>query len=313
LFVVAIVLLGALAFGALNYFNSRGTGSNTNGTPNPTPTIQVSTSGIGVVKASNGQMIGISDGTFAFDTNRAGGALKQQAALKLKSGDTSGAVALWNQAVSKDTSDAESLIYLENQRVATTGNPYVTIVVGTMLTGDSSTINIGRDNLQGSYVAQKSFNDGSQLHHNVLVKLLIANSGSTAADTKQVAQQIVKLAQVDKTFVGVMGWPFSGNASIAISVLSPAHIPMISQTASSDSLTKASSYFYRVAPANQRQGVEGAKYAEQTLHASKAVLFSDPANPYTQSLADAFRTQFTADGNQIVAIPKVTLRISLNL
>src|SRR5438094_7844025 len=88
----------------------------------------------------------------------------------------------------------------------------------------------------------ESFNDGLQLHHGVLVKLLIANAGSTAADTKQVAQQIVRLAQVDKTFVGVMGWPFSGYAAIAVRVLGPAHIPMISETASSDALTNASPY-----------------------------------------------------------------------
>src|SRR6266568_4682545 len=154
LFVIAIVLLGALAFGALNYFN-RGTGSNGNATPTvAVPTIAVPSNGIGVNKAQNGQMIGISDSTFAFDTGRPSGDLKQQAALKLKAGDSNGAVALWNQAVSKDTNDAESLIYLENQRVIASKNPYITIVVGTMLTGDNATINIGRDDLQGAYVAQ---------------------------------------------------------------------------------------------------------------------------------------------------------------
>src|SRR5262249_14674141 len=149
---------------------------------------------------------------FAFDTGngRVDGNLKQQAAQKLAAGDTSGAVAAWNQAVSIDTNDAEALIYLEDQRVVSFGNPYITIVVGTMLTGDSATVSIGRDNLQGAYVAQKSFNDGLQLHNGVLVRLLIANSGSNAADTKKVAQQIVQLSHENQAFVGVMGWPFSG-------------------------------------------------------------------------------------------------------
>src|SRR5947207_6189829 len=312
LFVIAIVLLGALAFGALNYFN-RGTGSNGNATPTvAVPTIAVPSNGIGVNKAQNGQMIGISDGTFAFDTGRPSGDLKQQAALKLKAGDSNGAVALWNQAVSKDTNDAESLIYLENQRVIASKNPYITIVVGTMLTGDNATINIGRDDLQGAYVAQKSFNEASKLNNNVLVRLLIANAGSNSADTKTVAQQIVQLAHVDSTFVGVMGWPFSGYASTAISVLRPAQIPMISQTASSDALTGISPYFFRVAPTNQRQGIEGAKYAEQTLHATKAVIFVDRNNLYTQSLANSFSTQFTADGKQIVATEQYTVGNTAN-
>ncbi|HXX77070.1 MAG TPA: ABC transporter substrate-binding protein, partial [Ktedonobacteraceae bacterium] len=306
LFVIVIILLGLLAFLVFNRLVSPGTGSTSN---NATPTVSVPPSGIGVTKTSNGEYIGISDGTFAFDTGfgRTNGSLKQQAAQRLAAGDTSGATSLYNEAVSKDTSDAESLIYLENQRVVSSGNPYITIVVGTMLTGNNATASVGRDDLQGAYVAQKSFNDGFQLHNGVLVRLLIANSGTSAANTTAVANQIVQLSKVDKTFVGVMGWPFSSYAQDAIKVLAPAHIPMISQTASSDLLTNASTYFFRVAPANNRQGVEGATYAEKTLHATKAALFYDQSNSYTQSLAEAFQKQFTADGNQIVATEHYTV------
>ncbi|HYX48778.1 MAG TPA: protein kinase [Ktedonobacteraceae bacterium] len=305
LFVIVIILLGLLAFLIFGRLNNSGTGSNSNATP----TISVPASGIGVSKTSTGEYIGISDGTFAFDTSfgRTNGDLKQQAAQQLKTGNTAAAVNLYTQATNKDTSDAESLIYLENQRVIASGSPYITVVVGTMLTGNGATASVGRDDLQGAYVAQKSFNDGFQLHNGVLVRLLIANAGTSAANTTAVAEQIVQLAKVDKTFVGVMGWPFSGYTQIAINVLRPAQIPMISQTASSDSLTNASPYFFRVAPANTRQGVEGAKYAEQTLHATRAVLFYDPANTYTQSLAKAFQTQFTADHNQIVATETYTV------
>jgi serine/threonine protein kinase/ABC-type branched-subunit amino acid transport system substrate-binding protein len=307
LFVIVIVLLGVLAFTAFNFLLGKGQGGQPASTA--TPTIAVSANGIGVSKASNGEFIGISDGTYAFDTanGRVDGPLKQQAAQKLQAGDANGAVTLYSQAVAKDTNDAESLIYLEDQNVIASGHPYVTIVVGTMLTGTSATVSIGRDNLQGAYVAQKSFNDGFQLHNGVLIRLLIANAGSNSADTKAVAQQIVHLAQVDHSFVGVMGWPFSGYATAAIGVLGGAHIPMISQTASSDSLTKVSPYFFRVAPPNQRQGMEGAIYAEKSLHATKAVLFVDPNNSYTQSLATAFKSQFTQDGNQIVATELYTV------
>jgi serine/threonine protein kinase/ABC-type branched-subunit amino acid transport system substrate-binding protein len=304
LFVIIIILLGLLAYLIFGFLINRGTGSNgTTTNPTPTATVAVPSTGIGVTKTSNGEYIGISDGTFAFDTSfgRTNGDLKQQAAQKLKSGDSASAVSLYSEAVSKDTSDAESLIYIENQRVVNSGSPYITIVAGTMLTGTQATAGVGRDDLQGAYVAQKSSNDSSQLHNGVLVRLLIANSGSSSANTTAVAQQIVQLSKVDKTFVGVMGWPFSSYAQTAIDVLGPAHIPMISQTASSDSLTNASTYFFRVAPTNSRQGLEGAIYAEQTLHATKAALFYDPANTYTQSLASAFRDQFTKDGNQIVA------------
>jgi eukaryotic-like serine/threonine-protein kinase len=303
LFVIVIVLLGVLAFAALNFLQRQGQGQ---GTKTSTPAATVPASGIGVTNV-NGESIGISDGTVVFDTGRTDGDLKKQATQKLASGDISGAQALWSEAASKDTSDAEARIYLEDQRVLTSSNPYITIVVATMLTGDNATVSVGRDNLQGAYVAQKEFNDGAKLPNSVQVRLLIANAGSKQEYAKNVAQQIVQLAQADKTFVGVMGWPFSGYTGTAIGVLSAARIPMVSQTASSDALTRISPYFFRVAPPNKDQAIVGAKYAEQVLHAKKVALFYDPANLYTQSLANAFSTQFTADGNQIVATEKYTV------
>ncbi|HKV02572.1 MAG TPA: ABC transporter substrate-binding protein, partial [Ktedonobacteraceae bacterium] len=305
LFLLVILLLGVLAFVAVN--NLRGKGTTTTSNNTPTPTVTVPSNGIGVTKAPDGEYIGISDGTFAFDTSRADGASKQQAAQELTQGNSSGAMATLNDGLSKDTNDAEALIYLEDQRVLASGNPHITIVVGTMLTGGSATASVGRDDLQGAYVAQKEFNDGAKLPNSVEVRLLIANAGSKQDYTNAVAQQIVQLAKVDKTFVGVMGWPFSGYANNAINVLRDAHIPMVSQTASSDALTGISPYFFRVAPPNKDQAIAGAKYAEQVLHARNVALFYDPSNLYTQSLANAFRTQFTADGNKIVVEEKYTV------
>ena len=93
--------------------------------------------GIGVTKAPDGEYIGISDGTFAFDSSvpRSDGELKTQAAARIKAGDTSGAIALLNQAITTDTNDAEAHIYLEDQKVLASGSPYVTFVVATMATG----------------------------------------------------------------------------------------------------------------------------------------------------------------------------------
>ncbi len=86
LFVITIILLGLLAYLLFGFLGNRGTGSNSNATP----TVAVPSNGIGVSKTSNGEYIGISDGTFAFDTafGRQNGDLKQQAAQKLQSGDS---------------------------------------------------------------------------------------------------------------------------------------------------------------------------------------------------------------------------------
>ncbi len=232
-------------------------------------------------------------------------AFKTQAADKLKTGDVGGAESLWQSGLAADTNDAEALIYLEDQQVLASGNPYVTFVVGTMVTGDN--IGVGRDDLQGAYVAQKEYNDGHKLPNNVEVRLLIANSGNVSAYATSVAQQIVQAAQQDHTIVGVMGWPFSGNAQDAVGVLAKAHIPMVSQTASSDQLTGISPYFFRVAPSNKGQAIAGAQYAEQVLHAHNVALFVDPANSYSSSLAADFSQKFLADGNHLVVTENYTV------
>ncbi|GHO89481.1 bifunctional serine/threonine-protein kinase/ABC transporter substrate-binding protein [Dictyobacter formicarum] len=248
-----------------------------------------------------GEPIGISDGTAAFDTTLEDGSLKTQAAQQLKQdkNNVNAAISLLNEATSKNSNDAEALIYKEDIHVTQSGNPYVTIVVATMISGDQ--VQVGRDDLQGAYVAQKEFNDGAKLRNGTLVRLLIANTGSQTDAVATVAQQIVKLQQSDPTFVGVMGWPYSGRTQAAIQILSQNHIPMISQTASSDALSNASPYFFRVVPPNKQQGIQAAKYAEQTLHARTVTLFYDPQDSYSQSLAQDFRQQYEGiDKNKII-------------
>ncbi len=306
LYILVGLLLLFLIFGgvfaAFSLLSHRQTTTSTS-----TPTISATnSSGIGITRIGN-DAIGISDGSYVFDTTRSDAALKQQAAneLKQKTSDVSGVIATLSSAVDQEPNDAEAHIYLENQRVMSSGSPFITFVVGTMLSSDN--IGVGRDDLQGAYIAQKEFNDGSKLTGGFKVRLLIANSGSQATYATNVANQIVQLAKSDKTFVGVMGWPFSSRSVDAVSVLGKAHIPIVSQTSSSDQLTAISRYFFRVAPSNNIQGVSGAKYAEQTLHATSAALFVDPTDTYSQSLANDFRTQFEGDGKKIVVKEQYTV------
>lgn len=271
------------------------THTTTNGGPNA--------NGIGVTHLGN-EDIGISDGTVAFDIDRQSGNQMRQAAAKLKQNDVAGAESFWQAAVSGDSSNAEALIYLENQRVLASGSPYITLVVATMLTGND--LGVGRDDLQGAYVAQKEFNDGAKLG-SVRVRLLIANSGNDATHATLVAQQIVKAAHADTTIIGVMGWPFSNRTLNAMNILTQAQLPMVSQTASSDSLTGISPYFFRVAPSNLIQAAAGAAYAQQNLGAKNVALFVDPADSYSQSLATDFSKLFSGLGGHITVTERYTV------
>lgn len=310
-----LLLFGSLGAFALNTLSS---GKKENGSAQthttahaPTATAQVlppiSSTGIGVRRVGK-DIIGISDGTYAFDTKRGDGDIKSNVAdlLQHNSGDLTTAITMLDRALAIDSNDGEAHIYRENLRILTSGSPYITIVVGTLLSADN--LGVGQDDLQGAFIAQRDFNANAKLSGGVQARVLIASSGSKKEYTSLVSQQIAQLAQHDKTFVGVMGWPFSSRALNAIAVLGKAHIPMVSPTASSDTLTGISPYFFRVAPSNKLQGIAGAKYAEQSLGAKSVALFVDQADPYSQSLANDFLTQFTTlDKNSVVVTENYTV------
>src|SRR5213080_1760287 len=115
LLILVAAIIGGIFF-AIPYFRAHPLGQSTN--PGTTPTINTTATtlpakGIGTITAPDGESVGISDGTVAFATGGPGGSFKMQAADKLKARDTVSAQSLWHSALTSDSGDAESLIYLE--------------------------------------------------------------------------------------------------------------------------------------------------------------------------------------------------------
>src|SRR5437763_10092804 len=268
-----------------------------------------SADGMGVSKGSKGEYIGISNGTFAFDTTpdrtRLDSAMKCQATGQFRTGNSQDAQKSWDAVHQKDSNDAEALIYLEDLRVLASGHPHITFVVATTLTGP--TVNLGRDNLQGAYVAQTEFNDDSKIPNGLKVLLLIANFGSNPKDATTVAKQIVQAAQTDKTIVGVMGLPLSSYVPDAIGILQQAQLPLVSPTASSDALIGISPFFFRIVPPNRTQARVAAQYTMNTLHTQTMALFYDPKDAFSNNLASDLMDNFTASSEVTVVEEKYTI------
>ncbi|MDQ2714985.1 MAG: ABC transporter substrate-binding protein, partial [Chloroflexota bacterium] len=313
LLALVVLLLAAGTYIALPYLRNHASGPAATPAVTITPPASALKNGIGAYQVTDKQTgykeyIGVSDGSVAFDTNRVDGVTKQQAAARIKAGDVGSAQSLWQAALASDTNDAEVLIYQEDQHVLASGSPHITLVVGTMLTSnDPGVVGTGRDDLQGAYVAQKEYNSGFKLGGGMQVRLLIANSGSNGNYANAVAQQIAQAAQADKSIVGVMGWPYSGRTQNVVSTLASAHLPLVSETASSDLLDSASPYFFRVCPSNKQQGILGATYATRNLHSKNIALFVDPVDSYSKSLADDFSAQYKADGGTILVTERYTV------
>jgi ABC-type branched-subunit amino acid transport system substrate-binding protein len=268
-----------------------------------------------VMVRGNSLSIGLSDGNYAFDANGPDGTYKQQGVQAFNNGDINTAIDDWNQAISITTDDAESMIYIENAHVLSSGLPYVTIVVATTLgqtlgsgglAADIGTsLEVGQDDLRGVYLAQRDFN---QKHANLKMRVLIANLGVKSSDYLNAAenvalQKIIRLAYTDDTFVGVIGFPFSFAAKIAIPILSASHIPIISPSASSTDLTNKPDFF-RVIPSDADQGRNAAQFASQMFNAHRVAVLNDSTNPYSKSLANSFTSSFTGLGSDYVVVPE---------
>jgi eukaryotic-like serine/threonine-protein kinase len=273
-------------------------------TPNATPTKILTVTypplpnGLGEVTDSLGNNIGVNDGSSApANTGFSTQALKLQAAQQLRAGNPESAIALWKHALQTQSNDAETLIYLEDQRVMDSEKPYLTLVAATAFTPPLPD-NQYEGELQGIYVAQYAFNQGI---HPFQVRILVANTGSDAnvASTADVAQQIVRIAHQDPTIMGVIGWLNSSNTLNAVRIFTKAKIPLISPQASSDSLTGISSYFSRIVSSNKMQAQAAAQFMRTTLKVTNPVVFVDPSEAYSQNLAQDFEGQFASDGGHL--------------
>ena len=265
----------------------------------------VCSSGFCVSQKPDGELIGISDGRAAFDLVRDDRELKTKASDALFKGDENTAGQDWDNATQLyDPNDAESLIYREDSTIVAR-QPYITIIVVTMLTGDPTSIDLGRAVLQGAYMIQREVNACSlavkscqTLPNGEKVRLLIANVGDQSMFATEVANEIIQFAQADKTFVGVMGWPSSTDSTKeAIDILTQHGIPMVSPTATSDDLSPPVStpFLFRVCPTNRDNALVAAQYAKSVLNAQSAAVFFDPSFSYSKNLAEDFLQSFSGN------------------
>lgn len=260
--------------------------------------------------------IGLSDGRHVFDTypGRSTSEItyKKQAAQALLKGDMGTALSAYSLAVTNDKTDAETRIYYEDLQIETQNDPYVTIVLGLPLDNDAADLAISRPDLQAAFAFQQQMNTQhpGPLPAGVKLRILVANSGSDNVnnsgsdngDVAAVAQFIATRVQAGNLdhIVGVVGWPKSKESLSAYSVLTRAHIPLITQTASSITLDGVSPYFFRVNPTDTAQGKAQGQFAYQTLGARTVLVLRDHNDPYSQSLADAFTSSFRQLGGKVI-------------
>ncbi|HEY0753318.1 MAG TPA: ABC transporter substrate-binding protein [Ktedonobacteraceae bacterium] len=253
--------------------------------------------------------IGLSDGRYVFDTFAGRSTIevntKKTAAKAWQQGNIAAALTNYGQAVTNDKTDAEAHIYYEDLQIQEQNAPFFTLVLGVPLDDTNSLhLSIARPDLQAAFAFQHMVNtqNPSPLPGGAKLRILIGNSGANNSDVTLIAKDIATRVQIGNAehIIAVVGWPTSGETANAYAVLASAHIPVITQTASSTSLNGVSPYFFRVNPNDIAQGKAQGQFAYQTLGVRTVLVLRDLNDSYSQSLADAFTASFKQQGGKVI-------------
>jgi ABC-type branched-subunit amino acid transport system substrate-binding protein len=225
--------------------------------------------------ASNGECVGLTDGSYVFDPRLAA---------------------------------AEHRIRDLNNAVLRSGRPYVNIVYLGAMTVDPGTKNSAPDLLAGFHgelvglsIAEQELNAAGGRPR---VRILLANTGSKNRYAASVARKIKERARSDPRLVAAVGFGISKRQTQdAIEVLGQAALPMIGTTNTFDGTARRpdgsfSPYYFRLAPPDRLEARHAAYWAQHGqlggLRARTAAVFYDASADelYSPNLAQDFRATF---------------------
>lgn len=189
--------------------------------------------------------------------------------------------------------------------------PFITITyLGTLTSTSNSaeTLTAEREELAGLAVAQQR-QIQTDAAFEPLVKVLIANGGERMLHGERVAATLGKLAESDRSVVGVVGLNESREPTLrTIRALAQKGLPVVAAPLSADVLADSNSLFYQIAPQNRRQAEVAAAYAAnrrdngasptgaQIESAARIYVSDDATDIYGQNLASDLQISLVAKG-----------------
>ncbi|MBW4439922.1 MAG: ABC transporter substrate-binding protein [Plectolyngbya sp. WJT66-NPBG17] len=215
--------------------------------------------------------------------------LKQAAIDKMKSGNFAEAVKLFEKARQADKSDPETLIYLNNARIANE-QAYTIAVVIPIRTQPQSSIEI----LHGIAQAQDRINQTKSMK----LKIAIASDDSNPELATAIASQLVS----DPKILGVIGHGTSDTTYAAGKIYQAGELVAISPISSAKDLSGFSRYVFRTMPSDELPAKQLAAHMTGQLKKRKVAIFFNSKNRYSRSLTDSFKDAlYYGDKGQVVA------------
>jgi branched-chain amino acid transport system substrate-binding protein len=129
------------------------------------------------------------------------------------------------------------------------------------------------------------------------LELLIEDDRNEPSEAASAVSKLITQNHV----VALIGENASSRSLAAAPIAQSYQVPMVSPSSTNVDVTKKGDYIFRVCFIDPNQGKALALFARQTLHAQTAATLIDAKSDYSVGLAQAFRTEFTAQGGTIIA------------
>ncbi|MDZ7964052.1 MAG: ABC transporter substrate-binding protein [Nostoc sp. DedSLP03] len=201
------------------------------------------------------------------------------------------AIANFTAALKLNRNDPETLIFLNNARIASSKS--YTIVASVPFGTDP---NVALEILRGIAQAQNQVNSSGGIK-GVPLRVGIANDDDNPEISKQIASTLVSNSEV----LGVVGPNTSDSTLAAGTIYTSGQLVAISPTSTSVKISNFSRYVFRTVPSDFMAARTLANYMVRTLQKKNAVVFFNSQSNYSQSLKSEFVSSVSLEGGQVAS------------
>jgi ABC-type branched-subunit amino acid transport system substrate-binding protein len=225
-----------------------------------------------------------------------GGDFKQKGVQEIAAGKYDEAVRLLIKARQENPRDPETLIYLNNARIASQkANSYTLAVVAPISKSSDTALEI----LRGVAQAQEEINQGKKIK-GIALRIVIADDANDGTQAKKIAEKLVSKRDI----LGVIGHYASEVTLEALPVYQKHKLVLISPSSTSAELSKwgmiPSHFFFRTVPTTQISAQYLASYLNAQTNQKTAAVFNVPKSSFSRSISDQFRISFRASGGKVL-------------
>lgn len=196
----------------------------------------------------------------------------------------------FEDANKKYPNSPETIIYLNNARIAKEKKKAYTIAVAVPI---GSKPNEALEVLRGVAQAQNEINEVGGIN-GVPLKVAIANDDDDPKIAKQIASELAKNTEV----LGVVGHYSTDATRVAAREYEAGKLVAISPTSSAIELSNISPYFFRTVPNSNIMAKALVGYMLNKLQQKKAAVFFNSKSEYSKSLKSQFDEEVVANGGE---------------